>query len=91
VLRLCELYRGICFRTEEKARKNFSHGRKNLCQRRKNFGQGMKNLSQGIKNPTQGRKASVRVGVTEACHIISGFKFGTNFGLCMYVCMSAGM
>jgi len=30
VLRLCEFYLGICFTTEEKARKNLSHGKKNL-------------------------------------------------------------
>jgi hypothetical protein len=35
--RLCEFYPGICFTTEEKARKNLSQGKKNLSQVKKNF------------------------------------------------------
>jgi hypothetical protein len=39
VPRLCEFYPGICFATEEKARKYFSQGKKNLSQVKKNFSQ----------------------------------------------------
>ena len=35
--RLCELYPGICFTTEEKARKNLRQGKKNLRQGKKNL------------------------------------------------------
>jgi hypothetical protein len=37
VPRLCEFYPGICLTTEEKARKNLSHGKKNLSQVKKNL------------------------------------------------------
>jgi hypothetical protein len=37
--RLCEFYPGICFTTEEKARKNLSQGKKNLSQVKKNLSQ----------------------------------------------------
>jgi hypothetical protein len=39
VPRLCEFYPGICFTTEEKARKNLSQGKKNFSQVKKNLSQ----------------------------------------------------
>ena len=52
VPRLCELYPGICFTTEKKARKNLSQGKKNLSQGKKNLSQVKENLSQFISHNT---------------------------------------
>ena len=48
-------FRGICFTTEEKARKNLSQGKKNLSQGKKNLSQVKKNLSQVKKNLSQSK------------------------------------
>jgi uncharacterized phage infection (PIP) family protein YhgE len=90
---LCELYPGICLTTEEKARKNLSHGKKNLSQGQKNLSQGKENLSQGQENLSQGkenlsqgkenlrvRKTSVRVRKTRSVNATRGRGFNLSVG-----------
>jgi hypothetical protein len=55
VPRLCEFYLGICLKTEERARKNLSHGKKNLRLRK---------ISVRAQDTYYQKKTSVRIQYT---------------------------